>query len=70
MKRINVSSSNLASIGYDENSQILEIEFNNGRIYQYLNVPSIEFQNLKNANSHGKYFISKIKDFYQYQQIR
>lgn len=33
MERENVSSSNLASVGYDEENEILEIEFNHGGIY-------------------------------------
>ncbi len=32
MKRTSVDSSNLASVGYDPKSQILEIEFNTGRV--------------------------------------
>ncbi|MCD4746569.1 MAG: KTSC domain-containing protein [Bacteroidales bacterium] len=32
MKRESVSSSNLASVGYDEKNQILEIEFNHGGV--------------------------------------
>jgi hypothetical protein len=39
MNRQNVNSSNLASVGYDETSNTLEVEFNNGGIYQYFNVP-------------------------------
>lgn len=38
MKRIPVSSSNLASVGYDEISQALEIEFLHGGVYQYFGV--------------------------------
>lgn len=40
MKRIPVSSSNLASVGYDETSQTLEIGFLHGGVYQYFDVPS------------------------------
>ena len=39
MDRQSVRSSNISSIGYDENNRILEIEFRHGGIYQYLNVP-------------------------------
>ncbi len=39
MERYSVASSNIASIGYDEPSQTLEVEFLNGSIYQYYNVP-------------------------------
>ena len=40
MERQSVSSSNLASVGYDPNSETLEIEFKGGTIYRYFNVPS------------------------------
>jgi hypothetical protein len=39
MNREAVTSSNIASIGYDEDSQTLEIEFLNGGLYQYFDVP-------------------------------
>ena len=39
MKRQHVESSNIESIGYDERSQTLEIEFLNGGVYQYFDVP-------------------------------
>ena len=32
MERTSVTSSNINSIGYDADSQILEIEFNNGAV--------------------------------------
>ena len=48
MKRESVKSSNLASIGYDETNNILEIEFNHGGVYQYLNVPLNVYQELIN----------------------
>lgn len=35
MERTSVTSSNINSIGYDADSQTLEIEFNNGAVYEY-----------------------------------
>lgn len=70
MNRIPVNSSNLASVGFDSNSNTLEIEFNSGSIYQYFNVPESEYRNLMNATSHGKYFSANIKNDYRYRQIR
>ncbi len=70
MKRKSVDSSNIASIGYDEHSQTLEIEFNSGRIYQYFNVPSSEYNALMNASSHGTYFNQNIKNGgYRYTEM-
>ena len=39
MKRVPVSSSNLASVGYDPELRVLEVEFHNHTVYQYRNVP-------------------------------
>ena len=69
MKREIVSSSNIISIGYDEDSRILEIEFKKNRIYHYYDVPKNEFDGLMNASSHGSYLNENIKDVYDYEQI-
>lgn len=69
MKRLSVESSNLASIGYDAENNILEIEFNHGGIYQYFNVPSEVYEELINSASHGKYFAANIKNVYDYVKI-
>lgn len=61
MERIQVSSSNLASVGYDSNSATLEIEFNHGGVYQYSGVPEDVYLGLMNASSHGQYFDRYVK---------
>ena len=61
MNRTAVSSSNLTSVGYDTENMILEIEFHNGSIYQYINVPESKYDGLMKASSHGKYFDAYIK---------
>lgn len=70
MERQSVSSSNLASIGYDAASNILEVEFNHGGIYQYFDVPQHEYQALMNADSKGQYFDANIKKGgYRYSKL-
>ena len=61
MKRQSVESSNLASIGYDAENEILEIEFNHGGVYQYFDVPKNVYEELMNADSQGQYFDRNIK---------
>ena len=61
MERIPVQSSNLFSVGYDSQTSILEIEFNNGSIYQYSGVPQEVYEGLMNAGSKGSYFHHNIK---------
>ena len=61
MKRIPVKSSNLHSVGYDKKSQILEIEFHSGGVYEYSEVPKEIHEGLMWASSLGKYYHQNIK---------
>ncbi|MFT6637677.1 MAG: hypothetical protein ACJAYP_000233 [Flavobacterium sp.] len=70
MDRQSVRSSNISSIGYDEKNEILEIEFLSGGIYQYLDVPVNVYEELMDADSHGKYFNEYIKEIYKTKKIR
>lgn len=70
MERTKVRSSNLASIGYDAESHILEVEFKTRTVYQYFNVPESVFVAFMNAQSHGKFLNEYIIDNFRYHQIR
>ena len=70
MQRKAVISSNLRSIGYDETSRVLEIEFKDNTVYQYFSVPAGEHRGLMSATSHGKYLHAHIKGVYQYEKVR
>jgi hypothetical protein len=61
MDRIEVSSSNVASIGYDPDNMILEVEFLSGGLYEYYNVPEFLFNDFINAPSKGQFFDQHIK---------
>jgi hypothetical protein len=62
MDRKAISSSELASIGYDPISLVLEVEFKNGRIYEYHGVPGNVNSGLMNAASHGRYFNQYVRN--------
>lgn len=69
MNRIPVSSSNLASVGYDEDSQTLEIEFQNGAVYQYFDVPRAHYDDLVSVGSVGQYFHQQIRGVFRYSRV-
>jgi len=69
MERVPVTSSNVRSIGYDSDSQTLEVEFNDGSVYQYYGVPDNEHEGIMNADSKGKYLNSEIKKRYSYSKL-
>lgn len=67
MIRINVKSSNLKSVGFDSN--VLEIEFLDGGVYQYFDVPTDVYHLLMNASSKGIFFDKFIKGHYKYIKV-
>jgi hypothetical protein len=69
MERTPVTSRNLRSVGYDQNSQTLEVEFNSGSVYQYAGVPQGEYDGLMNAESKGTYLNARIKGRYSYVKL-
>jgi hypothetical protein len=69
MEHTPVNSSNLASAGYDPEAQTLEIAFNNGRVYQYLNVPPEAFEDFNKAESKGSFFAKTIRGRYEAKRI-
>lgn len=70
MERKYVTSSNIASIGYDAEQMILEVEFNYGSIYRYFDVPESVYEGLMTADSHGKYLDAYVKKAgYRYEKL-
>lgn len=67
MERTYVESSNIASIGYETDT--LEIEFLNGGVYQYFDVPQHVYDGIMTADSKGKYFHANIKGVYRYAKL-
>lgn len=62
VERVPVESSHLKSVGYDAESRILTIEFRDGAIYEYADVPPEIHAGLMNAASHGRYFHRHIRN--------
>jgi KTSC domain len=69
MNRTPVSSSSIASVGYDSDSSTLEIEFNNGSIYQYFDVSENVFNELLGSASVGGYLASNVKGVYRFSRV-
>jgi hypothetical protein len=70
MKRIAIISKVLKSVGYDEVTGILEVEFKNGGLYEYSDVAPAEYAALMSARSKGTYFGEQIRDKYDFKRIR
>jgi hypothetical protein len=59
-------SSNLAAAGYDLETKVLDIEFNNGTRYSYDEVPAETATGIFTASSPGQYFRNFIKGRYRF----
>ena len=59
-------SSNIARFGYDEANQVLFVEFMNGSVYQYFDVPNTVFEQMKTASSKGSFLAQGVKGTYRY----
>lgn len=69
MNRNPVQSSNIAAIGFDPDTSELEIEFTNGNIYRYANVPADEHEHLIMAESLGRHFAARIKNQFECRKV-
>ena len=69
MQRYPVVSSNVATIGFDPETETLEVEFLNGSVYQYYNVSEVMYEGLRSASSVGQFLNTYIKNAYPYSRV-
>ncbi len=68
IQRQRVVSSDIASIGYDEATETLEIEFHATGVYRYFSVPKSVHEQLIATPSPGKFFLQSIKGKYAWEK--
>lgn len=56
-----VQSSNVKAIGYDPITSQLRVEFNNGGVYNYEDVPAETYRGLMASHSKGAFLAANIK---------
>ena len=54
MKTINVNSSHVASVAYDAKTQVLTVNYLNGRVYKYSAVSNLVFDEITNVSANGE----------------
>ncbi len=69
MQRDSVSSSNIVSVGYDAASMTLEVEFQNGSVYQYYNISQNLYDEFMAAPSKGQFLAYQIKNSFPYSRV-
>jgi len=66
MKSTAVESSTLATVAYDADRELLQIEFHDRTIYRYFHVPAEVHEALLRAASKGSYFNRVIRGRFAY----
>lgn len=69
MERQPVESSQIASVGYDPEKSILEIEFKGGGVYQYFDVLPETHNALVGAQSVGRYFGMQVRGKFKFKKL-
>jgi hypothetical protein len=70
MNRAPVDSTTLASVAFHFQLHVLELEFRNGALYRYFDVPPCVHDALLEADSKGWYFNHHIRNNFHCQQLR
>ena len=68
MKRTEVESSNINSVGYNAVNKVLEVEFHTGSIYHYKNISKIMAADLLLADSIGSFFNKNIRNDFEFEK--
>ena len=65
-----VESTAIAKIGYSKRRHILEIEFVNGAVYRYFDVPATAYRDLTSAESKAGFYDLNIRRHYRSVLVR
>ena len=70
MQLTTVESSMIYAVGYDPDTQTLEVVFNRTGVYRYYDVPPEEYEGLIAAESKGRYMLDCIIDVYPWSKVK
>jgi hypothetical protein len=59
----------LASSAYDAGKHTLYLRFRSGEVYRYFEFPPDQYQGFLDAESHGRYFLSHIRNHFRYERL-
>jgi hypothetical protein len=73
VKRRPVTSSNIASMGWEEGpggEGVMEVEYKSGHVYEYHDVPESVYQAALGASSVGKFVASQVQEKFEETRIK
>jgi hypothetical protein len=69
MKPVAVASTTISTVTYDSDLEVLEVEFRDRSVYQYLGVPAEAHSAFTTAASKGSYFNRNIRGRFAYVRL-
>jgi hypothetical protein len=69
MDRTDVDSKMFKSVGYNADTQTMELEFTNGNVYRYTKVKQNDWDNFRKAESKGRHFAMYIRGHFPHELI-
>ena len=69
MPRVDLNSTSLHAVTYQDQCAVLELEFRSGAVYRYFGIPPQTFEELLRAESKGGYFNSRIRNRFAYAKV-
>ncbi|WP_339384129.1 KTSC domain-containing protein [Microcoleus sp. LEGE 07076] len=59
----------MQDVRYNQQNQVLQIQFSSGSVYQYTHVEPEIWESLQDTDSTGRFFHSQIKGYYSSQPV-
>lgn len=69
MQAVNLNSTTLKAATYQNQPEVLELEFCSGEVYHYLGVCESIYKQLLEAESKGRYFNQRIRNCFTSRKI-
>ncbi|MBD3372733.1 MAG: KTSC domain-containing protein [Candidatus Coatesbacteria bacterium] len=70
MLRLPINCRIIATVGYQSGDELLELEFNNGQVYQYEGVSVEVYRAMMGSPKPGDYYREHIRYHFPYRRIR
>jgi len=69
MPRVDLNSTSLYAVTYQDQCAVLELEFRSGAVYRYFGIPQQTLEELLRAESKGGYFNSRIRNRFAHAKV-
>ena len=67
--RVYLDSSALTAVSFSPESNVLEVEFRDGVVYEYVGVSSSLYEQLLNASSKGAFLVRFVRNCFPYRRV-